>query len=72
MKNWFLLLLMIPAFAACVSRSYERDTVVERPNAPAVVVPQGSTGAPPNTTVVVPQNSPAPAPSRDTTVIVPR
>ena len=69
MKNWLLVALMIPAFAACVSRSYERDTVVERPNAPSS---QGSTSAPPNTTVVVPQNSPAPAPSRDTTVIVPR
>jgi hypothetical protein len=71
MKNWFLLLVMIPVFTACVSRSYERETVVEqRPSSPsAVVVPQGST-APPNTTVVVPQNQPAP--SRDTTVVVPR
>jgi|RhiMethySRZTD1v2_1073278.scaffolds.fasta_scaffold102323_4 hypothetical protein len=71
MKNWFLVLLMIPAFTACVSRTYERDTTVEqRPQPSTVVVPQGSTAAPPNTTVVVPQNSPSP--SRDTTVIVPR
>lgn len=57
MKSWLLVIVMIPAFAACVSRSYERDTVVERPNTPStVVVPQGSTVPPP----------------RDTTVIVPR
>ena len=69
MKNWFLVLAMVPIFAACVSRTYERDTVVEPRSNPAVVVPQGST-SPSGTTVVVPQNSPAP--SRDTTVVVPR
>jgi hypothetical protein len=72
MKNWLLVLVMVPVFTACVSRSYERDTVVEqRPNPPStVVVPQGSTAPPANTTVVVPQNQPAP--SRDATVVVPR
>lgn len=71
MKNWFLLLVLIPVFTACVSRTVERETVVDkRPNS-TVVVPQGSTAAP-GTTVVVPQNAPAPAPSRDTTVVVPR
>jgi hypothetical protein len=72
MKNWLLVLVAVPLFTACISRSYERDTVVEqRPASPStVVVPQGSTAPPPNTTVVVPQNQPAP--SRDTTVVVPR
>lgn len=72
MKNWLLVLVAVPLFTACVSRTYERDTVVEqRPSNPStVVVPQGSTTPPPNTTVVVPQNQPAP--SRDTTVVVPR
>jgi hypothetical protein len=72
MKNWFLLLVMVPIFTACVSRSYQKETVVEqRPSSPStVVVPQGSTAPPPSTTVVVPQNQPAP--SRDTTVVVPR
>jgi hypothetical protein len=73
MKNWLLVLVAVPLFTACVSRTYERDTVVEqRPSNPStVVVPQGSTAPPPsNTTVVVPQNQPAP--SRETTVVVPR
>jgi hypothetical protein len=72
MKNWLLVLVLVPVFAACVSRSVERETVVEqRPSSPStVVVPQGSTAPPPSTTVVVPQNQPAP--SRDTTVVVPR
>jgi hypothetical protein len=72
MKNWLMILVAVPLFTACISRSYERDTVVEqRPSSPStVVVPQGSTAPPPNTTVVVPQNQPAP--SRDTTVVVPR
>jgi hypothetical protein len=74
MKNWLLVLAMVPLFTACVSRTYERDTVVDkRPNSPStVVVPQGSTAPPSGTTVVVPQNQPSPAPSRDTTVVVPR
>ena len=72
MKNWLLVLVMVPVFTACVSRSYERETVVDkRPSSPStVVVPQGSTAPPSNTTVVVPQNQPAP--SRDATVVVPR
>jgi hypothetical protein len=70
--------IVVMAFAVsavlsgCVSRTYERDTVVDpqRPASSTVVVPQGST-APSGTTVVVPQNSPPPR-SSDTTVIVPR
>ena len=54
--------------SGCVSRTVERETVVEQPRSSTVVVPQGST-APSGTTVVVPQSSPPPA--RDTTIIVP-
>jgi len=64
MKKIFLLLPLLPLVGACVT--YEKETVVE----PRVVVPQGTTTAPPSTTVIVPQSSPAP--SRDTTIVVPR
>ena len=70
MKKLLVLAAVLPLFAGCVSRTYERDTVVEqKPTNPStVVVPQGST-SPPSTTVIVPQSSPPPA---DTTIIVPR
>ena len=70
MRKMFLILAMLPLIGACVSHSYEKETVVEpRPSASTVVVPQGAT-APSSTTVVVPQSSPPP--SRDTTIVVPR
>jgi hypothetical protein len=70
MRKMFLILPVLPLVAACVSHSYEKETVVEpRPSASTVVVPQGATAPPPSTTVVVPQSSPPP---RDTTIVVPR
>ena len=70
MKKLLLVAAVLPLVGACVSKTYERETVVEpRATSPStVVVPQGST-SPSSTTVVVPQNSPPP---RDTTIVVPR
>jgi hypothetical protein len=69
MRKMFLLVPVLPLVAACVAKTYERETVVEpRPSASTVVVPQATT--PPSTTVVVPQSSPPP--SRETTIVVPR
>jgi hypothetical protein len=69
MKNVALFGLAVAAvLSGCVSRTVERETVVEPRSSGTVVVPQGST-APSGTTVVVPQS--APPRSGDTTVIVP-
>jgi hypothetical protein len=68
MKKTFVLLAVISLLGACVSRTYEKETVVE-PRPSTVVVPQGST-APSGPTIVVPQNTPPP--SGDTTIVVPR
>jgi hypothetical protein len=69
MKIAVMTLAVAAVLSGCVSRSYEKETVVDPRPAGTVVVPQGAT-APSGTTVVVPQN--APARSSDTTVIVPR
>jgi ABC-type uncharacterized transport system auxiliary subunit len=71
MKFVVMALAVTAVLGGCVSRTVERETVVEpqRPASSTVVVPQGAT-APSSTTVVVPQN--APPRSSDTTVIVPR
>jgi hypothetical protein len=71
MKIVVIGLAVAAALSGCVTRTYERDTVVEQksPPAAAVVVPQGAT-APSSTTVVVPQS--APAPKSETTIVVPR
>jgi hypothetical protein len=69
MRKMFLLLAVLPLVSACVTKTYEKETVVEpRPSSSTVVVPQAAT--PPSTTVVVPQSSPPP--SRETTIVVPR
>jgi hypothetical protein len=70
MKIVVIGLAVAAALSGCVSRTYEKETVVEQKNPPAaVVVPQGAT-APSSTTVVVPQS--APAPKSETTIVVPR
>jgi ABC-type uncharacterized transport system auxiliary subunit len=71
MKIVVMALAVTALVSGCVSRTYEKETVVDpqRPASSTVVVPQGAT-APSGTTVVVPQN--APPRSSDTTVIVPR
>ena len=56
MTKLLLLAATLPLVAACVTKTYEKETVVE---------PRGSTS-----TVIVPQSSPPPA--RDTTIVVPR
>jgi ABC-type uncharacterized transport system auxiliary subunit len=72
MKFVVMALAVTALLSGCVSRTYEKETVVDpqRPASSTVVVPQGAT-APSGTTVVVPQNAPPP-PSGDTTIIVPR
>ncbi len=71
MKKILTAVALISLVSACATRTYEKETVVERPvnRSSTVVVPQGSTSSGTGTTVVVPQNSPPPA---ETTVIVPR
>ena len=54
-------LLAVLSLAACVSRTYERESVTVQPTAPAAVITPA-----PSTTVVTP------APADSTTVIVPR
>jgi ABC-type uncharacterized transport system auxiliary subunit len=72
MRIVVMALAVTAVLSGCVSRTYEKETVVDpqRPASSTVVVPQGAT-APSNTTVVVPQNAPPPR-SSETTVIVPR
>jgi hypothetical protein len=73
MKIVVMALAVTALLSGCVTRTYDRETVVE-PQRPAssstVVVPQGST-PPSGPTIVVPQSAPPP-PSGDTTIIVPR
>lgn len=70
MKKILTAVAMVSLVSACATRTYEKETVVERPvnRSSTVVVPQGSTSSS-GTTVVVPQNAP---PAGETTVIVPR
>ena len=70
MKIIVLALAVTAVLSGCVSRTVERETVVEQQRPATVVVPQGATAPASGTTVVVPQSAPAPA--RETTVIVPR
>ena len=68
MKIVVICLAMTALLSGCVTRTVEKETVVEKKSpSSTVIVPQGAT-APPTTTVVVPQSSPPPA---DTTIIVP-
>jgi ABC-type uncharacterized transport system auxiliary subunit len=71
MKFVVIALALTALLGGCVSRTVERETVVDRkaPSSSTVVVPQGAT-SPPSTTVVVPQST-TPPPSGDTTIVVP-
>jgi uncharacterized lipoprotein len=70
MKIVAIVLAVTAVMSGCVSRTVERQTVVDQPRpGSTVVVPQGATAPSSGTTVVVPQS--APPPSSDTTIIVP-
>ena len=56
MQKLMLLLAMIPLFSGCITRTYEKETIVERSEKPpTVVVPQNTQPRPGETTIIVPR-----------------